>query len=123
MTMTIRGSGVMSSTGFAFQQAAQGITDAEAEPIFKYVAKWYRRNRARIPIDTGALQKSLCRRSDRMHFELATGQHLLYGSLLPQAVYQAHRIPKVSGAALTFITDQIAFNIWSKATGKWMGMK
>ena len=121
--MGIRGSGVMSSTGFAFEQAAQGLTEAEAQPIFKYVARWYRRNRRRIPIDTGALQKSLCRRSDRMHFELATGQYLLYGSLLPQAVYQAHRIPKVDGAALDWINDQIAFHIWSKATGKWMGMK
>lgn len=123
MTMAVHGIGAMSSTDFAFEQAAKGLSDDEADIIFRYVAKWYRRNRQRIPIDTGALRKSLTRRSDRKHFEWNDGLTLHYGSLLPQAVYQAHRIPKLSGSSLDWVTDQIAYFIWRKATGKYMGKR
>ena len=124
---SVRGSGEMSSLAFVFHElSTKPITKAEAQPIFKYIARWYGKKRKEIPKDTGALQKSLTRRSDRKHIEGVNalpggGVELYYGSSLKQAIFQYHRIPKIDGAASEYIKDRITWIIWSKMSGRWMG--
>ena len=52
-----------------------------------------RRQQGEIPRDTGALARSLLNRNDRAHFFEVDRDSFAYGSTLPQAEYQRHRIP------------------------------
>ena len=76
------------------------LTEDLAEPAYAAIAREYRRLRPRIPRDTGALARSLTHRSDRAHFEGLQGRRITYGSTLPQATYQAHRIPPINPDAV-----------------------
>jgi len=105
----VRGIGEMLS----LENALRTIDPAEAarEAAFATLARAYRRMRSRIPRDTGALYRSLANRSDRAHFEQIHLGALIYGSLLVQAEYQAHRIPNPNPDP---IIRAIGGAVWSK---------
>jgi len=110
----IQGIDEMSALGFEFEAAAEGLTRQEAEPVLAMIAAGYRRRRGSIPRDTGALMRSLTARGDRAHVEGVVGDRIFYGSNLPQAQYQAHRIPEPFPDP---IVRALASALWRKATG------
>lgn len=60
----------------------------------------YRSVEDQIPIDTGALKKSLTRYRDRAQFLTPTADGYDFGSTLPQAAFQAKRLPVPDPAPL-----------------------
>lgn len=94
------------------QRIADNLTDLDSERIHDVLIDDMRRKKAQIPKDTGALQRSLTRKGDRAHVFEATrdrgGWLIEFGSTLPQAIYQGHRIPdpdytRVAGAVLELL--------------------
>ena len=63
------------------------------EPIRRACAEGYRRVESQIPEDTGALKKALTRYRDRAQVFNLTSDGYEFGADLPQARYQARRIP------------------------------
>ena len=71
--------------------------DKHRDAIHTSIIREYRRLKSRIPKDTGALTRSLLRRSDRAHvFEILDDKRINFGSKLPQAKYQSDRMPQPS---------------------------
>ena len=67
------------------------------EALHDAIIREYRRNKSKIPKDSGALMRSLLRRGDRAHiFEIPDARHFRFGSKLPQAKYQSARMPAPS---------------------------
>lgn len=60
----------------------------------------FRRVEEKIPRDTGALRASLLRRTDRAHVWTAQGDQFGLGSTLPQAQFQADRLPEPDPAPI-----------------------
>lgn len=109
MSITIQGLSAMRELADALDVAGHDITDSDAEPVFNAIEREYRRVKFKIPKDTGALMKSLTRRGDRHHVEGVIGGRITYGSDLPQAVYQFHRIPVPSGSRLSHAVASMLF--------------
>lgn len=63
------------------------------EPIRRACAEGYRRVESQIPKDTGALKAALTRYRDRAQVFNLTADGYEFGADLPQARYQASRIP------------------------------
>lgn len=85
--------------------AARALSPAQMaelldEPLHAALIQAVRRHEDQIPRDTGALRLSLTRASDRAHvWEIgAQGGEVVaeLGSALPQAEYQAQRMPPVA---------------------------
>lgn len=64
-----------------------------SEAAHEAVVGEYARQRGQIPRDTGALAKAILRRGDRKHRWELVGDRARLIIDLPQAVYQAHRLP------------------------------
>lgn len=81
------------------------------DPLHAGLVAALRRKESLIPKDTGALAKSLLNPNDRAHvFEISTAGDAVevrYGSTLPQATYQAHRIPTPTADDVAQVIDEV----------------
>lgn len=75
-----------------FEQELPGLDD----PLHRACCEAYRAVSSEIPKDTGALVASLTRYRDRAQFFKADADGYEFGSTLPQARFQASRLPEVS---------------------------
>lgn len=93
---SVQGLSEMQDLGRRIEEAAKGLTDKQGVQVARAIEKEYRRLKRSIPKDSGALAKSLTRRSDRAHYEVREPTRIQYGSNLPQAKYQAKNLPDIN---------------------------
>jgi len=93
--------------------AADVPVEAWADAVHDAILRSMQEKSSRIPIDSGALRRSLLNRRDRAHHYVAHPDGSIeYGSTLGQAFYQRHRIPApntraVATAYADAITDYL----------------
>lgn len=117
MAVTVSG---LSETLADLRRVAEGMSnggelDARLDDVLHdAVISGLKTEEAHIPRDTGALRDSLLRKTDRAHVWQSDrrGTYSL-GSTLPQAEFQAHRIPKPNEAVVVKAVED--------AIDRWLG--